>query len=100
MNSNLHDNYEKIEIDFGILELDLYADFEEFIMLIAGSCSYVLGKKKIPIYQRDLLHKDFFSLYPQYSMLNESISNYPGFHKELEGIENTRNLILDIIETR
>ncbi|WP_229754408.1 YxiJ-like family protein [Fictibacillus barbaricus] len=36
--------------------------------------------RKIPKYQRNLLYKDFFSLYPQYSMFNESISNYPDFH--------------------
>jgi YxiJ-like protein len=94
-----HDDYEKIEKDLEIQENDLYADFEEFIMLIAGSCSYVFGRKKIPKYQRNLLYKDFFSQYPQYTMLNESISNYPDFHKELESIENARKLILNIIET-
>jgi YxiJ-like protein len=99
LNTNLHDDYEKIEKDLGIQEIDLYADFEEFTMLLAGSCSYVLGNKNIPKYQRNLLYKDFFTLYPQYSVLNESISNYPGFHKELEGIENVRKLILNIIGT-
>lgn len=95
-----HDDYEKIEKDLGIQEIDLYADFEEYIMLIAGSCSYIFDKKKIPKYQRNLLFKGFFSLYPQYMMLKESISNYPGIQKELESIENTRKLILNIIETR
>ncbi|GGB47297.1 YxiJ-like family protein [Fictibacillus barbaricus] len=91
LHSNLHDDYEKIEKDLGIQEDELFADFEEFIMLIAGSCSYVFGKKKIPKYQRNMLYKDFFSQYPQYTMLKESISNYPGFHKELESIENVEN---------
>jgi YxiJ-like protein len=88
----LQNDYEKIEKDLGIQENDLFADFEEFIMLIASSCSYVLGKKKIPKYQRNLLNEDFFLLYPQYSMVKESISNYPNFNKELDSIENARKI--------
>jgi YxiJ-like protein len=95
-----HDDYEKIEKDLGIQENDIFADFEEFIMLIAGSCSYVFANKKVPEYQRNLLNEDFFLLYPQYSMVKESISSYPDFNKELENIENARKLILQIIETR
>ncbi|MBN3543890.1 hypothetical protein JYA64_01065 [Fictibacillus barbaricus] len=97
-----HDDYEKIEKDLGIQENDLYADFEEFTMLIAGSCSYVFSNKKIPKYQRNLLYEDFFSLYPQNSILKESLSIYiyQCFHKELNCLENTRKLILHIIETR
>lgn len=68
-------------------------------MLIAGSCSYVLTNKIIPKYQRDLLYKDFFSLYPQNSNLQAAISEYPDLQKELGSFETARKLILHIIET-
>lgn len=43
-------------------EHSLTGDFNEFIMLIAGSASYVLSNKEVPKYQMHFLDKDF-SLY-------------------------------------
>ncbi|MCY8571313.1 YxiJ family protein [Bacillus haynesii] len=98
-----YEDIEQIEKDFEDIikeESWLVADFNEFCMLIAGSSTYVLANKKIPKYQRQFLYKDFFSLYPKYSLLKESLGNYPDFHKELISFEKTRELLLDIIKNK
>lgn len=100
MNEFPSEDIEQIEIDFeGVIpEIEwLTADFNEFCMLIAGSTSYVLGNKKTPPYQRQFLNKNFFSLYPKYTSLKVSTSNYPQFNKELESFEKARELLLVII---
>ncbi|WP_019413166.1 YxiJ family protein [Paenisporosarcina sp. TG20] len=101
MNEFPNEDIEKIEKDFEdiISEVDwLVGDFNEFCMLIAGSSSYVLGNKKIPNNHRQVLYKNFYSLYPKYSILKDSISNYPHFYKELESFEKARELLLVIIQ--
>lgn len=93
-----HPKILKIEKDFedNLAEENwLVADFNEFCMLIAGSSSYVLSNKKIPNYQRQFLYKDFFTLYPKYTFLKDSVSNYPHFYKELESFEKARKLLLN-----
>lgn len=95
-----YEDIELIEKDFvGIIDEEnwLAADFNEFCMLIAGSSTYVLANKKIPKYQRQILHKEFFSLYPNYYFLKDSLANYPNFHRELISFEKTRELLLTII---
>ncbi|WP_227940229.1 YxiJ-like family protein [Alkalihalobacillus deserti] len=101
MNEFPNEDIEQIGKDFedSITEEDwLVADFNEFCMLIAGSSSYVLGNKKIPNYQRQFLYKDFFSLYPKYLFLKNSVSSYPHFYKELVSFEKARELLLVIIQ--
>lgn len=90
----------EIEEDFKeqLSEECFTGDFNEFIMIIAGSFSYVLDNKKIPEFQRGFLNKDFFSLYPQYSFLKESVSKYPDFHKELMSFEKARLQLLEMVE--
>lgn len=103
MNEFPNEDIEHIEKDFEDVfsEVDwLGADFNESCMLIAGSTSYVLGNKKIPKNQRQFLYKNFFSLYPKYSFLKDSVSNYPHFYKELVSFEKARELLLVIIQNK
>ncbi|MEK3805821.1 YxiJ family protein [Bacillus sp. FSL H8-0547] len=79
-------------------EHSLTGDFNEFIMLIAGSASYVLSNKEVPKYQMHFLDKDFFSLYPHYSFFRGSVNKYPEFHKELLSFEKARLLLLEIVK--
>ncbi|WP_260288691.1 YxiJ-like family protein [Peribacillus aracenensis] len=76
----------------------LMGDFDSFCSLISGSLGYVNSNKKIPKYQRNLLYKDFFTLYPQYEPLKEQLDTYPDFSQELFVHERVRELLLDIVK--
>jgi hypothetical protein len=93
-----YEDIEQIENDFKDVEEWLVADFNEFVMLVAGSCTYVLSNKKIPKYQKQFLYRDFFSLYPKYLFIKDSVSSYPEFHRQLLSVEKAREIILDIIK--
>ncbi|MGD7007280.1 YxiJ family protein [Metabacillus sp. 84] len=58
---------------------------------------HAVDNNKMPKNQRNLLNKDFFSLYPHNDLLKISINNYPDFKRELEGYEIVRKLMLGIV---
>ncbi|MCM3597225.1 YxiJ-like family protein [Metabacillus idriensis] len=96
-----YEDIEQIEKDFdGELSEEhfLTGDFNEFCMTIAGSSTYVISKEKIPYHQRQYLDKNFFSLYPQYFFLTDSVSKYPQFYKELMSFEKARLLLIEITQ--
>ncbi|MGG5255341.1 YxiJ family protein [Neobacillus sp. SM06] len=76
----------------------LAGDFDSYCSLIRGSLGYVLSNRKIPRYQRELLNKDFFAMYPHYSYLKQSLQMYPEFERDLIVHENTRELLLEVIK--
>lgn len=73
---------------------DLTEDFNHFQMTIAGSVSYILAGKKIPMSQRKSLESSFFEEYPVYRFIEESNDQYPDFRKELETFETAREMII------
>ena len=76
---------------------EFVAHFEEFCMLIAGSCTYVIGKKNIPKYQAQFLKEDFFSSYPQYAFLQPLLRDYPDLYKVMKNYETARELLVKIL---
>lgn len=76
-------------------ENDLTEDFNNFSLLVAGSVSYAVSNKKIPPYQKELLKKDFYETFPQYSFLKSILPNYPDLYKELRDFEEARVLLLN-----
>ncbi|AST06224.1 MULTISPECIES: YxiJ-like family protein [Anoxybacillus] len=77
----------------------LTGGFDSFCSLISGSLSYVLAHKKIPRYQRKLLYKDFFALYPYYEPLRKHLEKFPHFSEELKVHERVRELLLEVVKS-
>ncbi|MFP7486313.1 YxiJ-like family protein [Priestia filamentosa] len=93
---------DKIQDDFNkeLSEDDcLTGDLNAYWMNIAGSLSYVLkgNSERIPQGQVDWLNTPFFTIFPQYRFLEESITNYPTFYREYINYEKVRNLLLSYL---
>jgi hypothetical protein len=68
-------------------------------MNIAGTLSYVLDGKsnKVPKRQIELLQMSFFDFFEQYQFLECKISNYKDFFEEYKKLEETRKLLLQVV---
>ncbi|MDP7978542.1 YxiJ family protein [Bacillus sp. WLY-B-L8] len=91
------DDIEQIAYDYN--QECLAEDFYNYCSIIEGSLSYALDFKKIPIYQRKFLYKNFFQTYPQYTFLVREGQKYLEFHQQLIIYEYTRKLLIAVIET-
>lgn len=95
-----YENISKIEKKFGNKNPEIenfIEDFNNFCLLVAGSCTYVLSNKKIPKYQRKNLERDFFSQYPEYYFIQAELGRYSDLYRELKSIESARELLIEII---
>jgi hypothetical protein len=79
--------------------LDFSPDFNNYIMTIAGSISYVFkGKEKeIPQKQVQLLNHNFFDRFPKYKFIEISIDVYSKFNDTYMSYERARKLLLDFL---
>jgi hypothetical protein len=69
-------------------------------MNIAGTLSYVLSGKtdKITKRQIEILQMSFFDFFNHYKFLEEKINNYIDFFEEYKNFEETRKLLLQVVE--
>ncbi|WP_203361961.1 YxiJ family protein [Bacillus sp. REN10] len=79
-------------------ENKLIEDFNDFLMVVAGSADYILSGKKIPKYQKTLLGKGFFERYPNYAFLEKVLDKYPDFSEELKRHELAREILNSLKE--
>lgn len=74
-------------------------DFNDFCLLVAGSCTYVLSNKRIPKSQRKNVEKSFFSQYPQYHFIQSALCQYADLNREFQSFERARVLLVKIIHS-
>lgn len=99
-----YEDTKKIKRDFerdfiSLVDESLNADFNDYCTVIVGTTSYILKGKvtEIPKKQVELLNKDFFQRFPNYSFIKTSLKNYPDFQAEYNNHEQLRILILDYL---
>lgn len=87
---------------FNLSEEDdcLTGDFNTYCMNISGTLSYVLAGKtnKIPKSQIELLQISFFDFFKQYKFFEHKISDYQDFFEKYNNFEETRKLLLKVVE--
>lgn len=69
-------------------------------MNISGTSSYVLAGKtnKISKSQIEFLQMSFFDFFKQYKFFEHKISDYHDFFEEYNNFEETRKLLLKVVE--
>jgi hypothetical protein len=79
---------------------DLTADFNTYCMNISGTLSYVLSgcTKNIPKFQIEFLQYSFFDYFKQYKFFEYKISDYQDLNEEFNNFEETRKLLLKVVE--
>ncbi|SEG75660.1 YxiJ family protein [Paenibacillus sp. UNC499MF] len=77
-------------------EACLNADFNDYCMAVAGTISCVINgsEENIPLRQMQLMKMHFFERFPSYNFIENKVSDYPAFQKELNSFEEARVLVL------
>jgi len=95
-----YEDISRIEKEFGNKNPEIenfIEDFNNFCLLVAGSCTYILSNNKIPKYQRKNLERDFFTQYPEYCFIQPELGRYSDLYRELKSFESARELLIEII---